>query len=82
MKPLFMSSILRLCVTSLAWAALALSPGHAGAAEQRSQGTARVFSENPRVLIETTQGDIEIELLLILVLLEFLSLILLNLNTH
>ena len=63
MKPLFMSSILRLCVTSLAWAALALSPGNAGAAEQRSQGTARVFSENPRVLIETTQGDIEIELL-------------------
>ena len=63
MKPSFMSSTLRLCVTSLAWAALALSPGHAGAAEQRSQGTTRVFSENPRVLIETTQGDIEIELL-------------------
>ena len=58
-----MSSTLGLCITAFAWAALALSPGHAGAAEQRSQGTARVFSENPRALIETTQGNIEIELL-------------------
>ena len=63
MKPLFMSSTLGLCIAAFAWAALALSPGYAGAAEQRSQGTARVFNENPRVLIETTEGDIEIELL-------------------
>ena len=63
MKPLFMSSTLGLCITAFACAALALSPGHTGAAEQRSQGTVRVFSENPRVLIETTEGDIEIELL-------------------
>ena len=62
MKPSYMLSALRLCVMSVAWTVLALSSGHA-AAEQRSQGAARVFSENPRVLIETTEGDIEIELL-------------------
>ena len=63
MKPSLFSSTLRLIITSVASAALALSPAHTAAAEQPSEGTARLFSENPRVLIETTQGNIEIELL-------------------
>ena len=63
MKPSLFSSTLRLFITSAAWAALALSPAHAAAAEPPSGGAARLFSENPRVLIETTQGNIEIELL-------------------
>ena len=63
MKPSLFSSTLRLFITSVAWAALALSPAYAAAAEPPSEGAARLFSENPRVLIETTQGNIEIELL-------------------
>ena len=60
--PLF-SSTLRLLITIVVWAALPPSPAHAAAAEQRSEGAARLFSENPRALIETTRGNIEIELL-------------------
>lgn len=63
MKLAFMPGALRLFITSVAWAAIALSSGHAAMAEQRSEGAARVFNENPRVLIETTEGNIEIELL-------------------
>ncbi|MBL6814671.1 MAG: peptidylprolyl isomerase [Pseudomonadales bacterium] len=63
MKPWFVTNTLRLCITRLIWAALALSAGQAAVAEQGRQDAARVFSENPRVLIETTQGNIELELL-------------------
>ena len=63
MKASLFSSTLRLFTSSVVWAALAFNPAHAAAAEQRSESAARLFSENPRVLIETTQGNIEIELL-------------------
>ena len=41
MKPSLFSSTLRLFIMSVAWAALALSPAHAAAAEQRGEGGRR-----------------------------------------
>ena len=57
------TKMLRILVVCVCYAALALSAAVASAADSKGQGSERVFSENPRVVIETTEGNIEIELL-------------------
>ena len=57
------TKMLRILVVCVCYAALALSAAVASAADSRGQASERAFSENPRVVIETTEGNIEIELL-------------------
>ena len=57
------TKMLRILVVCVCYAALALSAAVASAADSQGQASERAFSENPRVVIETTEGNIEIELL-------------------
>jgi len=57
------TKVLRVIGACVWYAALALSAAVASAADSQGQASERVFSENPRVVIETTEGNIEIELL-------------------
>ena len=57
------TKMLRVLVVCVCYAALAFSAAIASAANSQSKGSDRVFNENPKVVIETTEGNIEIELL-------------------
>ena len=57
------TKMLRILVVCVCYAALALSAAVASAADSQGQASERAFSENPRVVIETPEGNIEIELL-------------------
>ena len=50
-------------VLVLCCAALAFSTTVESAPDSQRKGSDRVFNENPKVVIETTEGNIEIELL-------------------
>jgi len=60
---ILITKMLRILVVCVCYAALALSAAVASAADSQGQASERAFSENPRVVIETTEGNIEIELL-------------------
>ena len=57
------TKVLRVLVACVCYAVLVLSGAGASAADSQSERSDRIFSENPRVVIETTEGNIEIELL-------------------
>ena len=57
------TKVLRVIVACVCCAVLVLSGAGASAADSQSERSDRIFSENPRVVIETTEGNIEIELL-------------------
>ena len=57
------TKVLRVIGACVCYAVLVLSGAGASAADSQSERSDRIFSENPRVVIETTEGNIEIELL-------------------